>query len=92
MAEGDFRSFQKEIVKLGFYSYDEQQSIWQIAQRCARTSGLALGGAGAVGTAALGPGAAVGFLAGLATGTAACTAGSILYKEQIKQLLAEEGK
>ncbi len=91
MADVDFRSFQKEIVKLGFYSYDEQQSIFDLAKRCARTSGLALGGAGAIGTAALGPGAAVGFLAGMATGTAACTAGSLLYREQIKQLL-EEGK
>ncbi|MGN3974613.1 hypothetical protein [Tsuneonella sp. SYSU-LHT278] len=89
MADVDFRAFQREIVKLGFYSYDEQQSIFDLAKRCARTTGLSLGGAGAVGTAALGPGAAVGFLAGLATGTAACTAGSLLYREQIKQLLEE---
>lgn len=89
MADVDFRSFQREIVKLGSYSYDEQQSIFDLAKRCARTTGLSLGAAGAVGTAALGPGAAVGFLAGLATGTAACTAGSLLYREQIKQLLEE---
>lgn len=89
MTDPDFFRFRREILKLGFHSYDEQQSVWKLAQRCARTSGLALGGMGAVGTAALGPGAAVGFLAGLATGTAACTAGSLLYREQIRQMLAE---
>ena len=92
MTSNDFVRFRNEVLKLGFHTYDEQQSLWQIAQRCARTSGLALGGAGAVGTAALGPGAAAGFHAGLATGTAMCTAGSILYKEQIRQMLADEPK
>ncbi|MCT2557826.1 hypothetical protein N0B51_02400 [Tsuneonella sp. YG55] len=89
MAEMDFRDFQKEIVKLGFYSYDEQQSVFELAKRCAKTTGLSVGGAGAVmGAAGAGFGAAAGFLGGLVAGTAMCTAGSMLYREQIKEMLA----
>lgn len=90
MEEIDFHAFRREIVKLGFYEYDDQMSLFQLARKCTKTTGLSLGAAGAAGTAALGPGAALGFLAGLATGTAACTAGSLLYREQIKQILADE--
>lgn len=83
MDEVDFHTFRREIVKLGFYEYNEQMSLYQLARKCTKTTGLSLGAAGAAGTAALG------FLAGLITGTAACTAGSLLYREQIKQILAE---
>ncbi|HSJ77194.1 MAG TPA: hypothetical protein VK913_00545 [Erythrobacter sp.] len=90
MEDIDFQSFRREIVKLGFYEYSDQMSLLQLGRKCAKSTGLALGGMGAAGTAALGPGAALGFLAGLATGTAACTAGSMIYREQIKQILADE--
>jgi hypothetical protein len=90
----DFHEFRKEILKLGFYDYEDQVTLFKFGKsiaQCGRTAGLAVGGAGAVlGAPAFGVGAAAGFLAGLAGGTLVCTAGSLLYREQIKQILAEE--
>ncbi len=91
MDDAEFKKFRNEILKLGFHGYDEQMSLFQIAKRCAKTTGLAMGGMGAAGTAALGPGAAAGFLAGLATGTLTCGIGSTIYREEIKRMLAEDG-
>jgi hypothetical protein len=97
MSDDNLQNFRRELIKLGILSYSEQDRLYDIALRCARTSGVALGGAGAVmgaGTAnvmlpIIGtvPGAVAGFLAGLATGTMACTALHYGMKDQLRALL-----
>ncbi len=91
MSEVSFVAFQREILKLGFLPQDHD-TLWTIARRCARQTGLPLAGMGAVGTAALGPGAALGFLAGLATGTASCTAVTASMRTEMQKLIIEERK
>ena len=97
MSDDSLQNFRRELIKLGILSYQEQDRLFDIGMRCARTSGIALGGAGAVmgaGTAnvvlpLIGtvPGAVAGFLAGLATGTMACTALHYGMKDQLRTLL-----
>lgn len=87
MADINFQQFQREIVKLGFVDFHEQDTLWRVAQRCARKTGLPMAGMGAAGTAALGPGAALGFLAGLATGTLSCVVMSSTLRPQLKAIL-----
>jgi hypothetical protein len=89
--------FRRELVKLGFLSYNEQDTLWSIAQRCAKISGLplgiAIGAASAQGGTVVLPGIGTvsaglaGFLAGLTTGTAMCTAANLTYRKEIQGLL-----
>jgi hypothetical protein len=90
----DFRS---SLLQLGIVSYRDQETLWDIAKRCARTTGVPMGGAGAVmglkagavtipGVGAV-PGAVAGFLAGLAAGTAACTAANVSHRGELRKLL-----
>lgn len=89
--------FRRELIKLGFLSYNEQDTLWSIAKRCAKISGLplgiAIGVASAKGGTVVVPGIGTvsaglaGFLAGLTTGTAMCTAANLTYRNEMKGLL-----
>ena len=85
-----------QLMQLGILAHHEQESLLALAKRCAKTSGLPLGGAGAVmaakaGTVALPgigtvSGATAGFLAGLATGTASCVGLNLAARDELKKL------
>lgn len=89
--------FQREILSLGIISYQEQETLWDIATKCARMAGVPMAGAGFVIGAAAGtvtvpgigavPGALFGLLSGLATGTAICTAANVAHRDQLRALL-----
>jgi hypothetical protein len=81
------QDFRRELLKLGIIAYKEQETLWGIAKRCARTTGVPLAAGGAAASAALGPGAAAGFLAGLAAGTVSCTAANLAYRSELRKLL-----
>ncbi len=97
----DRNKFAQDLMAIGIVSYREQESLWRIAQRCAKTTGLAMGGAGAVmGTAAgsvtlpvVGavPGYVAGFLAGLAGGTITCTIANRSLAPQLRELARNAG-
>lgn len=91
------QDFRRELVKIGIISYREQESLWSIAKRCAVTTGLPMGGGGMVMGAKMGTvavpgvgtmsGAAAGFLAGLLSGTAMCTAANVAYRDELRRLV-----
>ncbi len=93
------QSFRRELLKLGVISYHEQDTLWSIAKKCAVTTGLPLGAAAGlmsmkagtvvvpgVGTISAG---LAGFLAGLTTGTAMCTAVNLSYRNEMRKLLQD---
>lgn len=90
------RGFIKELIKIGIVSYDEQERLWDVAQRCAKTTGIPMAGAGAVlggkmGTVALPgggtiSGAAAGALAGLVSGTVSCVALNLSVRGELRSL------
>ena len=92
--------FRREILKLGIISYDEQDKVWDIAKKCARTAGIPTAGAGLVLGSSTGavtvpgvgavPGAIVGMLAGFVTGTAACTAVNVRQRGALRELLNDQ--
>ena len=98
---GDLASpeFRREMIKYGIVSFKDQDSVFSIAQKCAAQVGLPLGvaigaatsGAGAVVVPGIGsiPAGLAGFLAGLATGTAACTALNLTYRDQLRALVSD---
>ena len=92
--------FRREMLKLGIISYREQDTVWDIAKKCARTigvpaagAGLVMGsGAGAVTVPGIGavPGALFGLLAGFGAGTLGCTAVNVRYRNDLRKLLDEQ--
>jgi hypothetical protein len=90
------KDFRKELMAIGIVSYSAQETLLDIAERCAYTTGIPLGGSfGALGAAAgmvtvpgVGevPGWAVGFLVGLLAGTLTCTSLNYSAQEQLKDL------
>lgn len=91
------RSFRQDMLKLGIISFSEQDTLWSIASKCAKTVGVPMGAgaaviglnAGAVVVPGVGavPGALAAFLAGLTTGTMACTALNLSYRKELRKLL-----
>jgi hypothetical protein len=91
------QQFRQDLVKIGIISYRDQETLWSIAKRCARTSGVPMGAGLAVATASAGavtipgigavPGAVAGFLAGLASGTMMCTAANVAYRDELRKLV-----
>lgn len=93
------QSFRHELLKLGIISYREQDTVLSIAKKCAITMGLPLGTA--IGVASMKAGTVVvpgvgtisaglaGFLAGLTTGTAMCTAANLSYRNEMRRLLED---
>jgi len=85
-----------QLMQLGILAHNEQETLLALAKRCAKTSGLPLGAAGAAmaakaGTVALPgigtvSGAAAGFLAGLSTGTATCVGLNLAARDELKKL------
>ena len=90
------QKFAREILQLGILSYKEQETLWQIARRCAGTAGIAPGAGGAVlglkaGTVTVPgvgtvSGAVAGFLAGLVAGTTSCVMLNQTYKNELHKL------
>lgn len=89
-------SFVVELLKIGIVSYKEQETLFQIAKRCAKTTGVPMAGAGAlmgikagsvvvpgVGTLA---GPVAGALAGLFAGTFSCTMLNVSVRDELKKL------
>ena len=90
------QKFIKQMMELGIMSYREQETLWSIAKRCAKTSGLPLGVAVGAATAGVGavvvpgigsvPGYVAGALAGMVSGTFSCTLANATLKDQLKKL------
>lgn len=89
-------NFIKELIKIGILSYKEQETLYQIAKRCASTTGLAMAGAGAVLGAKAGTvtipgvgtvaGSVAGALAGLLGGTMSCTMLNVSMRQELRKL------
>ena len=90
------KDFVQNVMRIGVLSYREQETLWQIAQRCATTTGvtaaapLAMLGAqmGSVAIPGLGTvaGPVVGALAGLFYGTVSCTMLNMSAQNELKKL------
>jgi hypothetical protein len=89
--------FVKDMLKIGILSYDEQETLWQIAKRCARTTGVTVAVPTAIAGAAMGsvtvpgvgavPGVVAGALAGFVGGTAQCVTGNSMFRTQLRLLI-----
>ena len=89
--------FGRTLLGMGIVSYSEQDTLWSIASKCAKTTGMPMGAgvglvtmkAGAVTVPGVGaiPGAVAGFLAGLFAGTALCTAANLSHRNELRKLL-----
>lgn len=86
----------RQMMSLGIVSYDEQERVWDVAHRCARSTGVPLAGglavagmqAGTVTIPGVGTvsGAVAGALAGLVSGTVACTALNMALRDELRAL------
>ena len=89
-------NFAKELMARGILSYQEHEKLWQIAKRCARTTGMPMAGAGAVAGLQMGTvtlpgigtvaGPLAGALAGLFAGTVSCTMLNVSMVQQLRIL------
>lgn len=90
------QAFVRELLKIGIVSYDQQESLFQIAKRCARTTGIPMAGAGGLIGMSAGtiivpgvgsiPGYLAGALAGLVSGTVSCSMLNAASRKQLKVL------
>ncbi len=88
-------NFTKELMQIGILSYKEQETLWQIAQRCAKTAGIPTAGAGFVLGMKVGtvtwpvvgaiPGSVAGALAGLFGGTLSCTIMNKAMQDELRK-------
>ena len=88
--------FAKELMAIGILSYQEHEKLWQIAKRCARTTGVPMAGAGALAGLKMGTvavpgvgtiaGPVAGALAGLFSGTLSCTMLNVSMVQQLRIL------
>lgn len=83
-----WQRFVTQMIQIGIVSYREQENLWNIAQRCAKTAGVPMAGAGALTGASMGaiPGAVVGALVGLATGTGSCVMLNAATRQRLREL------
>lgn len=94
------QNFRREMVKLGFLSYSDQDTLYSIAKQCAKKVGIPMGAGGLVVGANIGavsiplvgtiPGAVAGFLAGVAGGTMTCTIAHYGMRPQLRRILDEQ--
>ena len=94
------QTFTQELMSIGIVSYREHETLWNVGQRCARTTGIPLAGAGALmgsqaGTVTLPvvgtvSGAAAGALVGLVSGTASCMMLNYSVREELRALARGE--
>jgi hypothetical protein len=92
--------FVNTLMAIGIISYREQETVWQIAKRCAMTSGVPMAGAGALMGAKMGTitipgygtiaGSVAGALAGLFSGTVTCTMVNVSMRKELKKLAIGE--
>ena len=92
----DDQKFVAEMMQLGILSFREQETLFDIAHRCARTAGIPMAGFGFVALSSAGsvvvpgvgalPGAVVGALAGLAGGTVSCVMLNKSLRTQLREL------
>ena len=90
------QNFVQSLMTIGILSYKEQETLWQIAKRCAATTGLPMAGAGFLlgmnaGTVFLPgigsiSGSVAGALAGLFSGTFSCTMLNRSMQQELKNL------
>lgn len=101
MSEVDLHAFRRRLLDLGLsYRDDDLSYLWEVAKRCAKTSGASLGaaaglmsaGAGAVAVPGVGavPAWILGFLAGAATGTVTCTVVHGSLKRELDKIVREK--
>lgn len=93
------RRFVAEMMQLGILSFREQETLWEIAGRCAKTAGVPMAGFGFVAGSGMGavtipgigavPGAVAGALAGLASGTVSCVMLNAATRDQLRSLARE---
>jgi len=90
--------FAKELISIGILSFKEQEKLWQIAKRCASSTGIPAAGAGALWGLKMGTpipgvgtvtGPVAGALAGLVYGTVSCTMLNVTMKQELKKLANE---
>jgi hypothetical protein len=94
--------FTSELMKIGIISYKEHETLWEIAQRCAKTAGVPMAGAGfvlgikagtvtwpGVGTIS---GSIAGALAGLVGGTLSCTMLNKGMQDELRQFAQDSIK
>jgi hypothetical protein len=89
--------FRRELMSIGILSFREQDTLWNIAGRCAKTAGVPLAGAGLVLGTQIGkvtipgvgavPGAVAGALAGLFSGTVSCVMLNTSLRSQLRALV-----
>jgi len=92
--------FLTELRSMGIVSYREQETLFDIAKRCAATVGVPAAGGGAVAAAAIGgpisvgtltiPAALAGALAGLFGGTFSCVMLNESMKQELRDLALRE--
>jgi hypothetical protein len=89
-------TFTREMMSLGILSYREQETLWQLARRCAATVGIPMAGSlsllgtkmGTVTLPGVGTvsGAVAGALAGMAAGTTVCMGLNASVKSELRAL------
>ena len=86
MSEPSEADLRDQLRGIGIVHVSEQDRIFDVARRCAKT-GLVVGSGWAVlGAPALATGVAAGFLTGFITGTATCMGLSYAARDTIKQI------
>ncbi|WP_460952112.1 hypothetical protein [Spirosoma daeguense] len=89
--------FIRELMGIGILSYREHQTLWQIAKRCAATTGVTAATPMAILGTQIGsviipgvgsiPGTVAGALAGLVSGTISCTMLNVAAQNELKNTL-----
>lgn len=98
--DNNFNQFNLQLMQLGIIAYKEQETLRQIALRCAKTAGVPMAGAGALiglnaGTVMLPgigsvAGPVAGALAGMLSGTLSCTMLNVSMRESLKKIARGE--
>jgi uncharacterized membrane protein len=91
--------FIEQMLAIGIVQYHEQETLWRMANRCARTLGAVGAGTGFVWGAGAGsvvvpgigaiPGSVAGALAGFWKGTLMCVAVNAATRAQLRSLAKE---
>ena len=102
MNEQAHQAFVQELMSIGILAYREQETLWDIAQRCSAKLGIPMAGVGAGVGAAVGgtvsigtltiPAALAGALIGLAAGTTKCVAINLYMRDELRKLATQASK
>ena len=90
---------QAKLKQYGILGSKEQETLYELAKRCAKTSGVPMAGGAAVMGASAGsvtipvvgavPGAVAAALGGLLVGTGSCVALNIAAKQKLKEIATD---